>query len=261
MHEMSGCAAAHSGCAAARFDRSASVRRERRPGAAQRATDSGDCGDCGDCGDSGDSADTEDLRRFAVVLARKLARGQFDPEDLAHEALERWLRAAPREAPVASPRAWVAVVLRRLLVDRLRRRQAAAEVPADGMALAVVEPDPAPWWREIELGAVRRELGRLPPALRETFELFSFQARSYQQIAYQLNIATGTVGTRISRARALLRRRLSDHRPAGGASVATAGVAASAAASASATPAAALGGVRISRGGSRSEAAGELASR
>lgn len=174
------------------------------------------------------------------MLARKLGRGQFDPEDLAHEVLERWLRCAARVAPVVDPRAWVTVVLRRLLVDRLRRRRAAAEIPAEGMALAVVEPEPVPWWWDIELGVLRRELGRLPPALRETFELFSFQARSYQQIACELNIAMGTVGTRISRARALLRRRLSDHWAAGGG---------------------AADSVRMDRGGSRSQAAGELASR
>jgi RNA polymerase sigma-70 factor (ECF subfamily) len=152
------------------------------------------------------SHDTEQLRRFAVMVARRLGRGQFDPEDLAHEALERWLRGAPRLTAVANPRAWITVVLRRLLVDRMRRRRAAAEVSTDCAALAMVEPDAQPWWHHIEVGVVRRELGRLPPALRLTFELFSFEARSYQEIAYQLNIATGTVGTRISRARALLRR-------------------------------------------------------
>jgi RNA polymerase sigma-70 factor, ECF subfamily len=195
MHEL--------GCAAARSDRSVALRRGRRRGGGYRTSPV-------------DAAETEELRRFAVMLARKLGRGQFDPEDLAHEVLERWLRSAPRGAPVVEPRAWVTVALRHLLVDRLRRRRAAAEVPAEGMALAVVEPEPVPWWRDLELGVLRRELRRLPPALRETFELFSFQARSYQQIAGELNIATGTVGTRISRARALLRRRLSDHWAAGG---------------------------------------------
>jgi RNA polymerase sigma-70 factor (ECF subfamily) len=154
--------------------------------------------------------DTEDLRRFAVMLARKLGRGQFDPEDLAHEVLERWLRCASGHGD-GNPRAWVAVVLRRLVVDRLRRRRTAAEVPADCAALAGAEPDAAPWWCDLPPDVLQRELGRLPPALRETFELFSFQARSYQQIAHQQNIAMGTVGTRINRARALLRRRLSEH--------------------------------------------------
>src|SRR5882672_5393153 len=175
MHEISRCAA-RSG-ALARCEPAAAVRHARLRGGTYRPTS------------HPTSADTEALRRYAVMLARKLSRGQFDPEDLAHEVLERWLRCAPRAAPVVDPHAWVAVVLRRLLVDRLRRRRAAAEVPAEGMALAAVEPEPVPWWCNIELGVLRRELGRLPPALRETFELFSFQARSYQQIAGELNIA------------------------------------------------------------------------
>jgi RNA polymerase sigma factor (sigma-70 family) len=224
MHDSSRCTAARSGIAA-RPDPSAPVRRARRHGGVHHRTP------------HPTAADTEALRRYAVMLARKLSRGQFDPEDLAHEVLERWLRCAPRVAPVVDPRAWVTVVLRRLLVDRLRRRRAAAEVPAEGMALAVVEPEPVPWWCDIELGVLRRELGRLPPALRETFELFSFQARSYQQIACELNIAMGTVGTRISRARALLRRRLSDHRADRGAA----------------------DSVRMDGGGPRSQAAGALA--
>jgi DNA-directed RNA polymerase specialized sigma24 family protein len=143
------------------------------------------------------------------------------------------------------------VVLRRLLVDRLRRRRSAAEVPADCAAIAGSEPEAVPWWREIELGVLHRELGRLPPALRETFELFSFQARSYQQIACELNIAPGTVGTRISRARALLRRRLTEHR----AGLATRGAGCGAAA------ARARAGARIDGGGSRSAAARALARR
>jgi RNA polymerase sigma-70 factor (ECF subfamily) len=206
-----------------RYEPTAAARRARRHGPRHCASH---------------ATDTEALRRYAVMLARKLSRGQFDPEDLAHEVLERWLRREPSVAPVVDPRGWVTVVLRRLLVDRLRRRRAAAEVPAEGMALAVVEPEPVPWWCDLELGVVRRELGRLPPALRETFELFSFQDRSYQQIARELNIAMGTVGTRISRARALLRRRLSDHWVTG---------------------AGAADSVRLGRGGSRSQAAGELA--
>src|SRR4051812_14400593 len=90
----------------------------------------------------GGSAGTAGLRRYAGVLAPKLSRGQFAPEDPAQELRGRWLRR--RRAGVA-PRAWAPVVLRRLRADRLRRRGGAAEVPAEGMALAVVEPEPMPW--------------------------------------------------------------------------------------------------------------------
>src|ERR1051325_2780750 len=79
----------------------------------------------------------ERLRGLVVRVARRVGRGQFDPEDLAHGALERWLRGAPRLTAVANPRAWITVVLRRLLVDRMRRRRAAAEVSTDCAALAI----------------------------------------------------------------------------------------------------------------------------
>jgi RNA polymerase sigma-70 factor (ECF subfamily) len=71
-----------------------------------------------------------------------------------------------------------------------------------------VETSVTPWWHDLDASAVERELSELPPALRETFRLFAFECRSYKEIARQLRIAKGTVGVRISRARALLKQRL-----------------------------------------------------
>ena len=105
------------------------------------------------------------------------------------------------------PRAWIAVVMRRLLVDQLRRQRVACEVSADlDGAVVAAEPDAAPWWHNLEIGMLQQQLGRLSPDLRKTFELYSFGARSYKQIARELDIATPTVGSRINRARLLLRR-------------------------------------------------------
>jgi RNA polymerase sigma-70 factor (ECF subfamily) len=162
-------------------------------------------------GDAG-AGSLAEHRQFVVGLARTLARGRVDPDDLAQDVLERWLRTQARRPPVANPRAWLTVVLRRLVIDRLRRQRASPEVSADWIAAVTSERDAAPWWTDLDPAAIDRELARLPPALRETFELFTFEARSYQQIAAQLNIAMGTVGVRISRARALLRRRLGERR-------------------------------------------------
>lgn len=147
------------------------------------------------------------LRQFAVALARTMARGQVDHEDLAHVALERWCRHGGASIP--NPRAWLTLVLRRLLIDQLRRRRAAPEVlaPVD-CAFAAHEPEASPWWCKLEVEVLRQELGCLRPEVRETFELFSFGARSYEQIARELNIAKPTVGSRISRARLQLRSRL-----------------------------------------------------
>jgi len=150
----------------------------------------------------------EELRTFVVGLARNLGRGRGDPEDLAQDVLERWLRCTPRLPPITNLRAWMAVVLRHLLFDRLRRQRVSTAIGAEYVALVMLQREVGPWWRDLDVGTIKRELSHLPPPLRETFELFTFGARSYRQIARQLNIAEGTVGVRISRARTALKRRL-----------------------------------------------------
>jgi RNA polymerase sigma-70 factor (ECF subfamily) len=149
-------------------------------------------------------------RRFMIRLARQLGRGRVDAEDLAQDVLERWLRTAPHDGAIHNPQAWMAVVLRRLMIDQVRRRRAAREVAVDDTEALVVERETGPWWHELDADTVERELSHLPATLRQTFALFTFEARSYEQIAREMKIAKGTVGTRISRARALLKQRLTE---------------------------------------------------
>lgn len=147
-------------------------------------------------------------RRFVIGAARRLGRGELDPEDLAQDVLERWLRTAPERGAVSNPRGWMLVVLRHLVIDRRRRRRLVQVEPDGGIDEVSVEVEPRPWWYGVSIDAVERELAALPAALRETFRLFAFEARSYKQIARQLGIAPGTVGARINRARSLIRHRL-----------------------------------------------------
>lgn len=160
-------------------------------------------------GDAGMDAIAEH-RQFVVGMARGMGRGRIDPDDLAQDVLERWLRSSSRHPPVNNPRAWLVVVLRRLVIDRLRRQRASPEISIDCATVAAEERAAAPWWTDLDAKAIEHELSHLPPALRETFELFTFEAKSYREIATQLKIAMGTVGVRISRARALLKRRFTE---------------------------------------------------
>jgi DNA-directed RNA polymerase specialized sigma24 family protein len=102
------------------------------------------------------------------------------------------------------------VVLRRLVIDRLRRRRTSRLIFSERVDQVAVETQAAPWWHDLEVDTVEGELAHLPSALRDTFRMFCFEARDYKQIARQQNVAIGTVGARISRARALLRQRLSE---------------------------------------------------
>lgn len=127
---------------------------------------------------------------------------------------ERWLRASPRLQPGTNPRAWMTVVLRNLLIDRLRRGRVCAEVPRDPTSLPAAESEPAPWWRELDTSDVAEVLAQLPTSQRLTYERFALRGQSYEQISSELDIAKGTVGVHVHRARARLRALLQARRPA-----------------------------------------------
>lgn len=138
-------------------------------------------------------------------LAHRLCRSQLDPDDLVQDVLEKTLRAPVPEG--ANARAWLSRVLHNLFIDKLRRSHARRED-------LVPEPvDPAPvetglWWETLTDEAVRAQLAKLPEEQRVTFELFTFDGKSYDDIAATLGIAKTTVGTRILRARQKLRELL-----------------------------------------------------
>jgi RNA polymerase sigma-70 factor, ECF subfamily len=145
---------------------------------------------------------------FVRTLARGLARGRVDAEELAQDAIERWLRAAPALPAATNHRAWLTTVVKNLFIDRLRRRDARVEQPADLAHLPHAEREAPPWWLELGIGDVDRELALLPSDQRATFRSFAFEGKSYDQIAHEQGIAKATVGTRILRARLRLKQLL-----------------------------------------------------
>jgi RNA polymerase sigma-70 factor, ECF subfamily len=155
-------------------------------------------------------------RQYIVRMARRIGRGRLDPEDLAHDVLERWTRALPRLPPTTNPLAWMTVVLRRVAIDQLRRRGESVAVTADDRQWPAVELDPGPWWLELETADVAGVLGELPAALRATFQRFEIEGKTYDEIASELQIAKATVGVRLLRARRQLKQLLSARRSPGG---------------------------------------------
>src|SRR6478752_7836977 len=71
-------------------------------------------------------------------------------------------------------------------------------------------PVRAPQYAHVELIEVLRELSRLPPEQREVLVLAAVEEMRYEEIAAVLSIPVGTVMSRLSRARAKLRRSVSD---------------------------------------------------
>lgn len=139
---------------------------------------------------SGASADAEDFTQQTFLIARM----KLDQ-----------LRDA------GSAKSWLCAILRNVYLKSRRR--------PNGAALISMERAPEPAQdAEIETlpdqEELQKVLGELPEEFRTPLILFYFEEFSYKEIARQMETPIGTVMSRLARAKAYLRRRLSVAEPA-----------------------------------------------
>jgi RNA polymerase sigma factor (sigma-70 family) len=153
--------------------------------------------------------DWNDLYRTTFPdLVRFLHRKVWDEErarDLAQEVFVRALQHEPK-----SPRAWLFQVAANLARDEartvIRRRKHLVLLKTEVEVRESSQKDPAAELAERErMGAVRDALDSLSEKDREALLLWD-AGQSYTEIARQLELAVGAVGTTLARAR----RRLAD---------------------------------------------------
>jgi RNA polymerase sigma-70 factor, ECF subfamily len=152
-------------------------------------------------------------------LARHLVRTDEDAEDLVQETYVRAFAAADRLEPGSNLKAWLFRILRNAFLSRTRRaRNDPVEAGLD-TADPQVEPPAGDALRgDAELEAMRRVVGEeIEVALRALGEdarmvvLLDVEGFSELEMASILGCPPGTVKSRLSRARAALRQRLSDY--------------------------------------------------
>jgi RNA polymerase sigma-70 factor, ECF subfamily len=129
-----------------------------------------------------------------------------DADDLLQDVLERALRSGctPDHA-----RAWFFAILNRLLIDHARRRLRRPHLTTLDDAIVPmpdIDPDVEP--PPIPSEALHAAVDALPVELKRTWRLRVDERLDYAAVAARLGIPTGTVGTRLRRARQLLRTRL-----------------------------------------------------
>ena len=137
------------------------------------------------------------------------------PEEAADATQDAFLAAfqAIRSFRGGSFRAWLLRIVVNACYDQLRRRRQPLDSLEGLGANAEVEvgpPDPGPGPEQAALGhetaeAVERALERLPVDQRLVVVLCDVQGLSYEETADALELALGTVKSRLSRARARLR--------------------------------------------------------
>ncbi|MDH3753737.1 MAG: ECF RNA polymerase sigma factor SigK [Acidimicrobiia bacterium] len=141
--------------------------------------------------------------QLAPLVHGIVLRAVRDParsEEVTQEVFVEVWRLAPRyEAGRGSVRSWVATIAHRRAVDRVRSEQSARDRDqreTDRRDLTAPPPDEAVE-NDLDRQRVRRALGSLTELQRQAVELAYYGGHAYREVAVLLDVAEGTVKTRI----------------------------------------------------------------
>lgn len=139
------------------------------------------------------------LRRFAYSLTGSAA----DADDLLQNTLERLLsREIPADIELTK---WAFRICRNLWIDEYRARKVRQKnvYSLDDTEEPAVDGEQA-IHDQISLAQIDAAMNKLPDDQRSVIALVAVQGMSYKEVAETLGIPTGTVMSRLARARAAL---------------------------------------------------------
>lgn len=145
--------------------------------------------------------------RSLRALAYRLVGDRDLMDDVLQEAYLRAFRALPSLRGAEAVGSWLYRIVYNASMDQLRRRQRTPQVPLED---APDRPDPGPDPADVAAG--RRDLAAalqaLPPDMRAAALLVDAEGLSYEEAGAIMGVPKGTVASRLSRAREVLRRSL-----------------------------------------------------
>jgi RNA polymerase sigma-70 factor (ECF subfamily) len=153
-------------------------------------------------------------------LARYLTRSDSDAEDLVQETYVRALQASEQFTPGTNLKAWLLRILRNAHLSRYRSDRRS---PVDGGidetdGVAEVAQDGSSLRDDLGLEQTRRLVGKDIEAAMRTLTvdarmviLLDLEGLTESEMALALGCPTGTVKSRLSRARGALREKLADY--------------------------------------------------
>jgi RNA polymerase sigma-70 factor, ECF subfamily len=149
--------------------------------------------------------------------ALRLSGHRAEAEDVVQETYLRAFRGFDRFDPGTNCRAWLFTIMRNAFLNR--RRGTAREVLVDDAGAlpayeAAVEAGPTPeeaFLQTLVHGDVDRALKALPLDFREAIVLVDVEGLTYREVSEVLGCPIGTVMSRLSRGRRLLRGALEQY--------------------------------------------------
>lgn len=140
------------------------------------------------------------LRRYARALTGDVNRA----DDLVQDTLERALAKLDLWQPGSDLRAWLFTLMHNLFVNQIRVRRPQETVMED----ALDEPVSGGQMEALAARDIHAALARLPEEQREVLLLVGLEQFGYAEAAQVLGVPTGTVMSRLSRARERMRQML-----------------------------------------------------
>ena len=141
------------------------------------------------------------------VFARSLCRDRVEADDLVQETLLRAIENIHRFRPGTNLRAWLFTILRNRFYSGWAKRARERTGDADCVSSIPATATEGQFWH-LRMQEMEQALHELPRPYRETVILVAVLGESYLDTARILGCDIGTVKSRVSRARAALRKRL-----------------------------------------------------
>jgi len=159
-----------------------------------------------------------DVARFA----RSLTRDEVRADDLVQDTYLQAMRGWHTFQPGSDPRRWLFTICHHMFLRTIRREARYVDAPEDDPELDSMATAKA-HWRAMDAGvadivdrmdladAIGRALGTLPEHYRTVVVLIDVEGYSYEDAAEILDVALGTVRSRLFRARRLLQDMLFEY--------------------------------------------------
>jgi RNA polymerase sigma-70 factor, ECF subfamily len=155
------------------------------------------------------NAHYESLYRFALSLTRREA----DACDLTQQAFYRWATRGGQLRDKSKAKSWLFTTLYREFLGRRRHEDRYPEVEISTVDGAEFQTDAALPEMQLDGASALEALQRVDDLYRAPLTLFYLEEHSYREIAGILDVPIGTVMSRISRGRELLRRIVLERTP------------------------------------------------
>lgn len=147
----------------------------------------------------------QSLRRYA----RALVGNHADADDLVQETLKRALVYVSGKKDIENLRSYLFTILHNVRIDALKRRQReGAQVPVEDTPLISASASQS---ESLACQQVLDAIQRLSEEHRQVLLLVGVEGMTYRETADVLELAMGTVMSRLNRARAALRKELDLH--------------------------------------------------